>query len=265
VSLTHFPALKHLGTGVAVVLVLALSAARAEAGFNATLNSVTTNNGNYVTVTVQNTNTPNFGENVIAGQLNWTATSAVGGLTGAGNRFGTFCIEIPRDVYLGSTFTLAQTDLTALPTSGPSLTVPKVAQIQALWAASRGSLATGTDYAAFQLAIWEIVYENGSTYNVSAGQGNFTARNNAAVTAKANQYLQTVNGSQFVNGVLVNNGTELARANVVGFRVTQNGAGDYQDQIAEIAPTPAPPALVLVLSGLLPLLAFRRQLLNRAA
>lgn len=262
-SLAHSLAPQSYGTALAVVLSLALGAGRAEAGFNATLNSVTANNGNYVTVNVQNTNQPNFGETAIAGQLNWTAGSAVAGLTGPGNTFGTFCIEIPRNVYLGSTFTLAQTNLTELPTSGPSLTLPKIAQIQALWAASYGGLTTAIDYAAFQLAIWEIVYENGATYNTALG--NFTASNNAAVIVQANQYLQIVNGSEFSNGVLTNNGTALARANVVGFRVTVDGSGDYQDQIAEVSATPAPPALVLVLSGIVPLMAFRRRFLNQPA
>jgi hypothetical protein len=254
--------LKFLGINLGVLLGLLLNAPQAEAGFNATLNSVATNNGSYVTLNVQNTNAPVFGENVIAGQLNWTATSAVSGLTGAGNTFGTFCIEIPQNVYLGTSYTLSQTDLTSLPTSGPALSPLKVAQIQALWAASYGSIATATDSAAFQVAIWEIVYQSGSTYDV--GSGNFTASGNSTVTLQATAYLDLakVSGSGFdANGVLRTNngtGTVLARANVVGFEVTANGTGDYQDQIAEVTAAPAPPALVLFLSGFVPFWAFRR-------
>lgn len=264
--------LKLFGTSLGVLLGLLLSAPQAEAGFNATLNSVTTNNGNYVTLNVQNTNAPLFGETAIAGQLNWTATSAVSGLTGSGNTFGTFCIEIPKNVYLGSTYAFTQTDLNALPTSGPALTPVKIAQIQALWAAAHGSIvvannatATANNYAAFQVAIWEIVYENSSTYDVNAGAGNFTAWSNGAVTNRANTYLGAINDSQLVNGVLMKGGTALTRANVVGFKLTANGAGDYQDQIGEVTPTPAPPAVVLLLSGFVPLLAFRRRLLKLTA
>lgn len=147
----------------------------------------------------------------------------------------------------------------------------KGAQIQAVWAAWHGSIvvtsnatATAANYAAFQVAIWEIVYDTSSTSSYDVTTGNFRASNNSTVTSQANTYLSTVSGSAFdADNVLKKNGTALARANVVGFEVRTGSNGEAQDQIAVVAP--APPAVVLLLSGLVPFLAFRRRLLNRTA
>ena len=272
---TVISVLKALGTCLCVALGLLASARPADAGFNATLNSVSRDSSNnYVTLAVQNTdsnNAFNF-SNVTAGRLNWTASSSVPGLTGSGNTFGTFCIEIPQHVSLNSAYDFTQKDLNDLPTSrNPVMGLLKGAQIQAVWAAWHGSIvvtgnatATATNYAAFQVAIWEIVYDNSSTSSYDVITGNFIASSNSTVTSQANTYLATVSGSAFdANNVLKKNGTALARANVVGFEVRTGSNGEAQDQIAVVAP--APPAVVLLLSGLVPFLAFRRRLLNRTA
>lgn len=261
--------LTSVRTVAALALGLVLTAQPARAAFTAQLVDLTPQNP-YVTVNVSNSDANNSFSysNAVAGQLNWRATAAVPGVTtGPNHAFGTFCIEIPRNVYLGSTYTLTPTPLADLPTSrNPAMGPLKAAQIEALWAQWRGTLDTGTaaqvaaNYAAFQLAIWEIEYENSTTYRVNTG--NFRATNTAAnpgITTLANSYLNAIQGYNVLVGGQLQNGSgqTIARANLMGLRLTGAGGTDAQDQIAEVQPTPAPPALVLVLSGL-PFLAVRR-------
>lgn len=237
----------------------------ASGAFVAQLNSVSKNGGSYVIVKVENTDGDNkFGPiSVIAGQLNWTATTSVDGITGPGNTFGTFCIEIPQHVHLSSSYTFDSKPLGELPTTrNPKMGDLKAAQLQALWASSFADASTSAiKLAAFQTAIWETVYENSTNYGVASG--NFLAKNNDAVTSQADIYLASINGSQLVGGVLKSSsGNTLARANVVGFKVTK-GTTDAQDQITEddsntTFATPAPASLVLALTGIIPLGLLRR-------
>ncbi len=255
---------------VCLALGVFLPALPAQAGFRAALVDVTPDNP-YVTVNVTNTDGANSFSysNAVAGQLNWQAQSQVAGLTtGPNHLFGTFCVEIPRNVYLGSTYNFTPLSIAALPTSlNPAMGELKAAQIRALWAQWRGTLDTGTagqiaaKYAAFQLAIWEIEYERASTFRV--GTGNFRATNTAAnptITGLANTFLTSLDGyNQFDNGQLHNgSGQSLALANLIGLKLTTLGGGDAQDQIAEVHPTPAPASLVLALFGAVPILAVRR-------
>jgi hypothetical protein len=106
---------KSLGICICLVFGFLANPSRTDAGFQAKLGSVSP----YVQVNVSNTDSANaFSFNgVLAVEQNWAATTAVSGLTtGSTNAFETFCIEIPQDVYIGSTYNFAKTPLSNLPT-----------------------------------------------------------------------------------------------------------------------------------------------------
>jgi hypothetical protein len=243
-------------TGLGLVLGLAAPASPARADFKATLTSL--NPGQW-TVDVQDSVHGNVsGYNYGAGQLNWTVNGAsVGTLAGNGTNFGSFCIEIPKHVQIGTMYTFDAQSLGSLPTSlVPSMGDVKADQIRELWAERHASLSTGEQYAAFQLSIWEIIYETKGDLAVTGSTGGtFRAYGTPDnIVTLANTWLASVNG-------LDANGTAPARlANLSGMRVTINSGGDYQDQVVEVVAAPTPPALVLALLGIIPCLALRRRL-----
>ncbi len=257
---------------VATITFALLCAPSARADFKAQLNSVTPHNS-YATVNVKNTDSNNtfHYSSAIAGQLNWTVTSgtAPGGLTDSDNKFGTFCIEIPQHVGIGSKYNFHQQDLDTLPTSmlpAGGMGAIKAAQIEALWAAVYSTVSTGIQYAAFQLAIWEIDYERTTSTSPAAyslSDGNFTATDvTSGVVAQATTYLASINGSTYDanTDTLTKGGSVLDRANLAGFKLTNSDGHAAQDQVGELPPPdnapipgPAPQVLVLAVTGLLPL------------
>jgi hypothetical protein len=98
------------------------------------------------------------------------------------------------------------------------------------------TLDTDNEYKAFQLAIWEIVKDSGTTSSpgtLDLDSGGFTS--NSSLKGDAEAYLNDLGNVEAQNLVVL----------------TRDGK---QDQIAIVAP--APPALVLSLAGLIPLAGY---------
>lgn len=185
-----------------------------------------------------------------AGVFNWTRTGGthVGAPTG---NFTSFCIELNQNISTGNSYTYNVINLADAP--NPGLPVPgvngmgaaKASDIKKLWAAYRSSVVGATTAAAFQVAVWEIVYETTSTYSVSNGSGNFYLTNAAGVVAQANTWLSSL-------------GSLTAEANLAAL-----SNDDYQDQVVAV---PLPPA-VLAGMGLMTVMGVgyvRRSLANRS-
>lgn len=87
------------------------------------------------------------------------------------NRFVSWCVDILQDTYLGqsiSDYTLVDA------ASVPAIGATRADALARFATAHLGQVTNGTTAGAFQLAVWEIVYENaGTTYNI--GTGNFSA------------------------------------------------------------------------------------------
>lgn len=87
------------------------------------------------------------------------------------NRFVSWCVDILQDTYLGqsiSDYTLVDA------ASVPAIGATRADALARLATAHLGQVTNGTTAGAFQLAVWEIIYENaGTTYNI--GTGNFSA------------------------------------------------------------------------------------------
>jgi hypothetical protein len=192
------------------------------------------------------------------------------------NVLPTFCIEIPQDVYEGSTYNFQPTALTNLPTSGPPLDTNKIKELGQLWGALYSTLISKSDYAAFQIAIWAIVYGNG---NLADFSWNGTHQNGKLTFEGSNvNYPFTATGADAYTAYcwltnLANGKYKSDSANLVGFDVTSLSGQPAQDQLAElktgyyvnpngdIVHAPAPPALILALVGIVPCLALRRRLM----
>ena len=172
---------------------------------------------------------------VKAGQFNWTRTG--GDYTGLTGTFATFCIEVHQDVLPGNNYTydvntVANAPLPVNILYGTPMGAIKADKISELYGRFFAGLSTDTQYAAFQLAIWDFVYDGGG----SVGTGVFQAQGFGAAMGLADAWIAAVDGT--------------------GPRMTGLGAlsgDDWQDQIF----TPAPGALALI--GLGGLVATRRR------
>jgi hypothetical protein len=274
--------LKTYISGLGLVLGFVVNTSIAQGGFDATLTGLNNTGGfsSYDTTNVTGWS-KEYGSfslfNAIACQIDWTSSSSsLAGLvlTNKGV-LPTFCIEIPQDVYEGSTYNFQPTALTNLPTSGPPLNTNKIKELGQLWGALYSTLKSSSDYAAFQIAIWAIVYGNGNLADFSwAG----THQNGTLTFEGSNvNYPFTATGADAYTAFgwlenLANGKYKSDSANLVGFDVTSLSGQPAQDQLAELKPgycvnpngdivsAPAPSALILALVGIVPCLALRRRL-----
>ena len=138
-----------------------------------------------------------------AGEMHWDADPAHA--TGAGTVFGpsvdSFCIELTQNAVTNwNTYTLG--DVASSPTPGSALSggaagmgAAKAGQLGQLWGSYHAdALTNNVSRAALQLAVWEIVYDDG----LDLGGGGFKVLNysadSAAAKTRAGQYLAGLSG-----------------------------------------------------------------------
>lgn len=156
----------------------------------------------------------------------------------------TFCTDLAQDVFPGYALYQVQ-PLSSAPEPGPAMGPAKAQAIADVWAAVAGLQFTSTPHAAaFQMMIWEIVYDfNGSAASLDAGSGNV-------------QYVITqTSQAYFANTLAIFNSFKTAvgsGGDLSVLRAVTNG--DNQDQLVFI---PAPGALALL--GAAALIVSRRR------
>ena len=160
----------------------------------------------------------------------WQSTNA-GVMTWQQGR-ETFCIQLYENISFNQTVTYeVLEDLAFVPDSQPGNMGPEKAMlISDLYARNYGSIGTGAEAAAFQLAIWEIVHETevaGGALNLGLGTG--IARFDASLTGVMSQAEALLNG---LGGV----GSSLNYLSFAGLRGLTNE--DFQDQLI-VVPGPA--------------------------
>jgi len=230
---------RYLCSALAALALAATSWSTARADFTAYLNDVerNPNTGQWNTFDLK-TNTTVSHNGAITGAIQWTATSA-GGPVANTQRFDTFCIEILENVGIYSTsswsgvgvsLASAPTDTTAItnPDGGSGMGTTKANLIIELYnLVSEGvglgnvvqqmtptTSLNGNQAAAFQLAVWEIVYENsighlqtdGTGLTVNGGTFSATGNNSAdenAIISLANTWLGDLNSSYYDDGLSV--------------------------------------------------------------
>lgn len=199
---------------------------------------------------------------VTAGKMGWKVTSSGGGEGFANNEsFSAFCIQLQG---LNNTQTFTKKDLKDVPTEIVGMGTAKANKIKELWArrvmdnANFLTAFSAIQLAAFQVAIWEIIYETSNTLNVTANNGNFSitsnGTNDATIISTANTWLGELNGTKTIGLV------GLDSYNGANLDVGQDQVwwdGDPQNGPQEVEAVPAPPAVILAGLGVVSMLGLR--------
>lgn len=260
---------RHAACLAAVFLVGTASSAQANT-VTAQFTGVDTSRGQNVTVHFQNSfagATTYTTEQVFAGALNWTTTGAGLGwsttLFPTPATFQTFCIEFTQNISNNQTVTYQIEDLAAAPKpfgnppgnpaapgmggqNGLGTSRSKDTLIRQLFSEFGDSLGTTKPkWAAFQVAIWKIVFETNTVNHLSGftdvTQGNFRIDPSAsAVVSHANSFLS----------FLVNNPNEPLRNGLYAF--TNNGAQDqvFLDTLTPASSNPVVPVPTAAVAGM---------------
>ncbi|MBN1491140.1 MAG: hypothetical protein JXA69_14600 [Phycisphaerae bacterium] len=145
-----------------------------------------------------------------AGMTRFTGHSATGAGLELDNSFSAFCVDLEQGISSPYTHTWDVRDPSEAPIGpGGSTTyvmgTEKAGRLGLLFGQHFSGVTTAQSAAAFQLAVWEIVYESDtialSDYDVTAGytgsgaNGGFQATGNAATLALANSWLQGLDAS----------------------------------------------------------------------
>jgi hypothetical protein len=238
-------------TCVAMALVALLAPRSSADTVIAKLTGVDYASTSYTTVqlTLADSSNPTINNTqAIVGPEHWHQTGGTLNIAGDTGDFTTFCIEIMQDVIINSTYTFNVGAVKDAPTPG-ALVVPysganhngamgqtKADLIGKLWAlhhadtlvnnlANMGDKAAGA--AAFQTAIWEIVYENSGAFSLSTGDLKASQSGSSAASGKA----ITIAGTWLTQ---LSDSTPYTAPNLRAL----SSAG-YQDQIFDL-PVPPP-------------------------
>lgn len=109
---------------------------------------------------------------------------------------GVFCVD-PQDVTGGSWNHYSVVETAAVPNAGPGpMGYVKADYLSELWGRDYAGINSNVKGAAFQLAVWEIVYDNEQTGpgNWNVTNGAFSASGNDDALALANTWLSELNG-----------------------------------------------------------------------
>ena len=130
-----------------------------------------------------------------AGVMNWTGNAAnEGGLDG---RFSSFCIDLTQDVLLGQTYSFATAGIqdapNPLPPTAPigatGMGATNAQFIEKLYALEYDNIGSDHDRgAAFQIAIWEILFDTSPSHDVTGGMFGVSGAS-ASVVSLSNNFV----------------------------------------------------------------------------
>jgi hypothetical protein len=173
-----------------------------------------------------------------------------------GGAFNTYCIDVIQDISIGGTYSFTEEPIqdapksSAFPSGTPTtgMGTVKADEMEALFGVDYSKTVASSaflDREAFQLAVWNIIYDTDAS--VSQGAGSFNALNDTGVDPGAIPLANT-----FLADALNPDNQQYDMTNLIAL-VGQNGV---QDQIAVISgsdvhisavPTPAPGTAAAVL------------------
>ncbi|HMN40799.1 MAG TPA: hypothetical protein PKE29_08115 [Phycisphaerales bacterium] len=166
------------------IAIAALAGTQAQASFTVTFNGVSPSK----TLSVSQNSGSSY-SNLTSGKFNFTG--AANAPTNLQGDFSAFCIQLSQSISSGNSYSdFDTTALASAPVPGTSMGAAKAALVSELWGRNRAGLSTSTQYAAFQLAIWEIVHDSG----LSLTGGTFRASSSSTRT-QAQTWLNQLDGT----------------------------------------------------------------------
>lgn len=171
------------------------------------------------------------------------------GGTGLGPTFRSFCADFFQDVALGENYTFTPVPFADLPDVAGNAT--KISKIQELYDRYYPVATDAENGAAFQLALWEILYDPNTT---DLSSGNFTAIGPGTPSSigVAQSWLNTIGDSSIPD--------PTQRYTLTGL-LSRTG----QDQIVPTEPVPGPAGVVLLAIGAVGLVVRRRMASKKTA
>jgi hypothetical protein len=137
------------------------------------------------------------------GAIGWQGQA--GNAMGLNGSFDTFCIDLIQDIYFGSTYTFNTMSVAnapqpgAYPTGGGTgpMGATKASELNTLYAEQWTNLTTDDELEAFQLAIWNIVYDDDASVTTPDGAFYVVSGFTQSIVDIANSYLvAAVDGPQ---------------------------------------------------------------------
>jgi len=169
---------------------------------------------------------------VNAGALIWQKT---GGSPNIANTFTTYCVELNQHVWGGPSFHFDVVPVSQVPqpgvgtpTPGSGMGADKALLLRELWGTFFSAATTADLQTAFQIAVWEIVFEN-PTNGYSVYTGTFKEAYSSSEPGYVGQ------AQTWLNWILTHDGPLAS--------LTGLSSPDYQDQITAV---PAPSGLLLL-------------------
>jgi len=183
--------------------------------------------------------------NVTGGPFNWNVTAVPPNVNlKVGNSITTWCVELAQGIASPTTYTLASVS-----------TLPNATSIMNLFGEGYKT-GSPSNAAAFQLALWELVYDT-SAGSLTAGNFRYTGSSNstrnAAQTLLSQALHNTANGinsfNQFLSGYTLYHLDSATKQN----QLLLVPPGAKPPTQPPVNPVPAPPAALLALFGVLAL------------
>ncbi|ABD55603.1 VPLPA-CTERM sorting domain-containing protein [Jannaschia sp. CCS1] len=177
------------------------------------------------------------GSQVAGGPFN-TATTEVGNPS-AMESFIAWCIEITQFVGDGvyeRTTDFADTGPAVGGNSGPGVSFDEQQSLSQLFTQNIGSIGTSEVNTAFQMAIWEIIYDSSDASNYDLSAGNYDTGDS---------------GNPSTASILLADSMLMNLSGPAAYNITYYTSGNRQDLITgQLAPVPLPAGVVLLLGGL---------------
>ncbi|HZZ44026.1 MAG TPA: hypothetical protein VFE58_13910 [Tepidisphaeraceae bacterium] len=197
-----------------------------------------------------------------AGALNWQGVAGNADFTTGS--FNTFCIDLTQDVYIGSQYTysvvtdIANASPVPLPPTAPigatGMGAVNAQQIENLYSLEYDNIAGNNDRAAaFQIAMWEMLFDTGTSHDVTTGQFSVSGASSNVISLANGFVTEAINSApmQFHNDILAMVSPTYQDQLYIGGVNTGNGPPG--------SPVPTPAAAFGAIPLLGGLAAFRRK------
>src|SRR5207249_1402595 len=180
------------------------------------------------------------------------------------NSVSTFCVQLDQFITVGNTYTFEKTSLAASPTVGNQTKANYITELYGRYyntAWNSPSFTGSTQATAFQLALWELIYDGPTSarrkgsLDLSTGTFKDTASAHAAAVSLAQNYLTGGSGYTALSGDTSQFATRFPGFQLQGLSAatgSNNVVTGVQSQIVLTA-VPAPPGVFLAGAGLLAL------------